>query len=104
MDFVPSAEDLAHVFSLATGPAFFLGAVTAMLAIVLGRLKLVLESMDEVDKHDASGNVNSYTKHEISSLAKTDRHSREMYLSLVVGRRLRAGAFSLHDGRGSVQN
>ena len=70
MDFVPNAEELAHVFSLATGPAFFLGAVTAMLAIVLGRLKSVLERMDEVDEHEAFGDMASYVKHEISALQK----------------------------------
>ena len=83
---MPNAEDLAHVFSLLTGPAFFLGAVTAMLAIVLGRLKYVLERMDEVDERNASANKDSSIEHEIVAYRKRmDTLGKCVYLFLSGG-------------------
>ena len=74
---MPNAEDLAHVFSLLTGPAFFLGAVTAMLAIVLGRLKWVFDHIDEVDECATSGNV--------GQSLKADTLGKRIYLLLSGG-------------------
>ncbi|HKN29841.1 MAG TPA: DUF2721 domain-containing protein [Roseiarcus sp.] len=86
MNFVPNPEELAHVFSLATGPAFFLGAVTAMLAIVLGRLKAVLERIEDVDECDAPRNVDSSIKSEILVLRKrTETLGKCIYLLLSGG-------------------
>ena len=35
MEFVHSAEELGHIFSIATEPAFFLGAIAAFLSLIL---------------------------------------------------------------------
>lgn len=43
MEIVPSADHIAQVMSQATAPAFVLGAVAAFIAILLGRLTLVID-------------------------------------------------------------
>jgi indole-3-glycerol phosphate synthase len=52
MEYIKNAEDLAHVFSVATGPSFFLGAVAALLSVVLNRLNSVLARLDELTISD----------------------------------------------------
>src|SRR6202044_3116177 len=52
MVYIKNAEDLAHVFSVATGPSFFLGAVAALLSVVLNRLNSVLARLDELTISD----------------------------------------------------
>ena len=47
MEIGHSAEELGHIFSIATGPAFFLGAIAAFLSIMLGRLNSVLARFKE---------------------------------------------------------
>jgi Protein of unknown function (DUF2721) len=43
MNFVPSADQFSQLMSQATAPAFVLGAVAAFIAILLGRLTLVID-------------------------------------------------------------
>ena len=48
MEIGHSAEELGHIFSIATGPAFFLGAIAAFLSLMLGRLNSVLARFKEI--------------------------------------------------------
>src|SRR5262245_48628809 len=43
MNFLPEAEQLSHILSLATAPAFLLGAVAAFVAVLMNRLSGVVE-------------------------------------------------------------
>jgi len=81
MEFVPNAEELAHVFSVATGPAFFLGAITALISIILGRLNSVVARIKEIDIGGDAGKL--VPNNEILALDKrADALSMSLYLSL----------------------
>lgn len=42
-DFVPNAERLAHIFSTATAPTFFLGAVAGFASLMTSRMSAAME-------------------------------------------------------------
>lgn len=45
LDFVPDTERLAKIFSQATAPTFFLGAVAGFVSLMAARLSAVMERM-----------------------------------------------------------
>ena len=63
MEIGHSAEELGHIFSIATGPAFFLGAIAAFLSLILGRLNSVLARFKEIGSRDKAYPVNSGDLH-----------------------------------------
>lgn len=58
-EFVPSPERLAHIFSTATAPTFFLGAVAGFASLMTSRMRdavdrlRVINSIDDDDKERA---------------------------------------------------
>ena len=57
MDLVPDAGQLSQVMSQAVGPAFVLGAVAAFVAVVLGRMQMVIDrirSLNEIADNDTA--------------------------------------------------
>jgi Protein of unknown function (DUF2721) len=70
MEIGHSAEELGHIFSIATGPAFFLGAIAAFLSLMLGRLNSVLARFKEIGSRDGSRHVTSDQQDEVEHLQK----------------------------------
>ena len=71
MEIAPhSAEELGHIFSIATGPAFFLGAIAAFLSLILGRLNSVLARFKEIGSLDGNRHVTSDQQGEVEHLQK----------------------------------
>jgi hypothetical protein len=70
MEMAHSAEELGHIFSIATGPAFFLGAIAAFLSLILGRLNSVLARFKEIGSRDGSRHVISDQQDEVEHLQK----------------------------------
>ena len=83
MEFIKNAEGLAHVFSVATGPSFFLGAVAALLSVVLNRLNSVLARLDDLTPSDEIPVAGSKRDKDLDRLYKrADRLSNSIYLAL----------------------
>ena len=83
MEYIKNAEDLAHVFSVATGPSFFLGAVAALLSVVLNRLNSVLARLDELTITDEIVVAGSKRGKDLDRLYKrADTLGKSIYLAL----------------------
>ena len=83
MEYIKNAEDLAHVFSVATGPSFFLGAVAALLSVVLNRLNSVLARLDELTISDEIVVAGSKRDKDLDRLYKrADTLGKSIYLAL----------------------
>jgi hypothetical protein len=83
MVYIKNAEDLAHVFSVATGPSFFLGAVAAPLSVVLSRPNSVLARLDEFTVSDGIAVAGSKRNKDLDHLYKrADALSKSIYLAL----------------------
>lgn len=57
MVLIPDANQLSQVMSQATGPAFVLGAVAAFIAVLLGRMAVVMDrirSLNEISDKDTA--------------------------------------------------
>jgi len=83
MEYIKNAEGIAHVFSVATGPSFFLGAVAALLSVVLNRLNSVLASLDELTASDEIAVAGAKRNKDLDHLYKrADTLSKAIYLAL----------------------
>src|SRR5271170_1257956 len=83
MEYIKNAEGIAHVFSVATGPSFFLGAVAALLSVVLNRLNSVLASLDELTIAEETAVASSKRDKHLDHLYKrADALSKSIYLAL----------------------
>lgn len=50
IDFIPDIERLTHIFSQATAPTFFLGAVAGFVSLMSGRLAIVVSRIRAINK------------------------------------------------------
>lgn len=68
MDFVPDADQLSHVMSQATAPAFVLGAVAAFVSVLLGRLTSIIERIRGLNEIAADDTARANLKSDIPRL------------------------------------
>jgi hypothetical protein len=86
MDFVPDAGQLSQVMSQATAPAFALGAVAAFIAILLGRLTMVVERIRSLNEITADDAARAHLKSDIPRLRQRAKLlNSAAYLALVSG-------------------
>jgi hypothetical protein len=86
MEIVPSADHIAQVMSQATAPAFVLGAVAAFIAILLGRLTLVIDRIRNL--HDIADDdaIRAHLKSDIPRLRlRAKLLNNATYLALFSG-------------------
>jgi Protein of unknown function (DUF2721) len=62
-NFLPEAEQLSHILSLATAPAFLLGAVAAFVAVLMNRLSGVVERILGAGKDAVSPRLDTDVSH-----------------------------------------
>jgi hypothetical protein len=83
---VPDSGQLAQIMSQATAPAFVLGAVAAFIAVLLGRMTVVLDrirSLNEIADDDA---VRAHLKSDIPRLRQRAKLlNSAVYLALSSG-------------------
>ena len=70
VNFVPSSDQIAQLMSQATAPAFILGAVAAFIAILLGRLTLVIERIRSLNDIPNDDSVRAQLKADIPRLRR----------------------------------
>jgi uncharacterized membrane protein len=85
LEFIPDTERLSHIFSQATAPTFFLGAVAAFVSLMTSRLSGVIERTRTLNaiSHDDS---RAHLKGDIERLRQ-----RAVFLNSGILASLRAG-------------
>jgi hypothetical protein len=86
MDLVPAASQISAVMSQATAPAFVLGAVAAFIAILLGRLTLVIDRIRSLNEISDQDTARVHLKADISRLRRRVRLlNSATHLALISG-------------------
>lgn len=86
MDFIPDTGQISQVMSQSTGPAFVLGAVAAFIAVLLGRLQMVLDRTRSLNEIAADDPTRAQLKSDIPRLRKRAKLlNSATYLALVSG-------------------
>jgi hypothetical protein len=86
MDIVPDAGQLSQVMSEATAPAFVLGAVAGFIAILLGRLTMVVDRIRSLNEITADDTDRAHLKSDIPRLRQRAKLlNSAAYLAIVSG-------------------
>jgi hypothetical protein len=72
-EFVPNAERLAHIFSTATAPTFFLGAVAAFASLMTSRMEA---AMNRVRALNSIADMNKESAHLKADVERLLRRAR----------------------------
>lgn len=73
MVFVPDTARLAAIFSQATAPAFFLGAVAGFVSLMSGRLNVVVTRMQKLSRIEDDHPMHVQLKSDLSRLRRRAR-------------------------------
>lgn len=68
LDLIPNTDQLSHVMSESTGPAFVLGAVAAFISVLLGRMTNVLERIRSLNEIADTDTARAHLKSDIPRL------------------------------------
>lgn len=68
MGLLPDADQLAHVMSQATAPAFVLGAVTGFVSILLGRMATIIDRKRTLNEIASDETTRAHLKFDIPRL------------------------------------
>ncbi len=85
-DFIPDVQRLTQIFSQATAPAFFLGAIAAFMSLMSSRLSTILgriRALNNIPNDDAN---RSHLKSDVDRLRRRAAYlSSGIYASLISG-------------------
>ena len=86
MDLLPDVDQLAHVMSQATAPAFVLGAVAAFVSILLGRMATIIDRIRSLNEIADDDTARAHLKSDIPRLRQRARLlNRATSLALLSG-------------------
>jgi len=85
-EFIPDATRLAQIFSQATAPTFFLGAVAGFVSLMASRLSGVMERIRELNAISESNQARNHLKADVDRLRR-----RASLLHSGIGASLRGG-------------
>jgi len=85
-DLVPDIQRLTHIFSQATAPTFFLGAIAAFVSLMSSRLTAVLGRIRTLNGIPEDDITRSHLKSDLARLRRRASYlSSGIYVSLVSG-------------------
>jgi hypothetical protein len=70
MDFIPDTERLSQIFSQATAPTFFLGAVAGFVSLMASRLSAVMERAQSLNAIAEDDNARAHLKADLERLRR----------------------------------
>jgi len=86
MDLIPDAAQLSQLMSQATAPAFVLGAVAAFIAVLLGRMTMIVERIRSLNEIADDDNARVHLKSDIPRLRRRAKLlNSATHLALVSG-------------------
>jgi hypothetical protein len=86
MNFVPSAEQLASIFSQAAAPAFLIGGIAAFISVLMGRLNGIVDRLRHLSDIADGDPVHGKYKADIPFLKRrASLLHRAAYLALLAG-------------------
>src|SRR5262245_34238866 len=73
-DFIPDAQQLAHIFSNALAPTFFLGAVAAFVSLMNSRLSTVIDRIRTLNDISDEDHARAHLKVDLERLRRRARY------------------------------
>ena len=91
-DFIPDTQRLAGIFTTATAPTFFLGAVAAFAGLMTSRMNAILERVRTLNAISEEDLVRAHLKDDLGRLIRRAKLLKKGLIAFFDRRRLRHAA------------